>query len=63
MKEDADPTDYEAQSFDCVFSDDTLLPKSVTLCIRDTFLKKTIDVYSKDLVQKTQNIEDGILSS
>lgn len=38
-----------------------MLPKVVTLCVRDTFIKKSIDVYAKDLKEKSEVVEKAIL--
>jgi len=34
----------------------------VTLCVRDSFIKKSIDNYAKDLKKKTVGLEEGILA-
>jgi len=61
-KEEETAEDYEAQPHDCQFMDDMLLPHSVTLCIRDTFIKKNIDVYAKELRKNSEQLEQGILN-
>lgn len=38
-----DATDYETSSLDCLFNDDNTLPKAITLCLRDTFVKRDVD--------------------
>jgi len=55
--------DYETESGDCKFLDSQIdIPKSVTLCIRDTFIRKNIDSYAKELKTKSESIEMAILN-
>ena len=47
----------------CMFADEISLPKAVTICLRDTFVKRDVDHYSKELYKSITDVEAVILKS